>query len=117
MDEKMASSDGSELLSRLPPEVLKSLSAEQRAALWSISRSSAWKRKPINLRVSLNLFGQRMFLTVVGGAERRSAERVQRDRHMHRLGTRGNVLFLISVASISIILAVALGFLIRYLRA
>ena len=116
MEDTTPPSDGSELLSRLPPDVLKSLSAEQRAALWSISRSSSWKRKPINLRLSFNLFGQRMFLTVVGGSERRSAERVRRDRHLHRLGTRGNVLFLISVASISIILAVALGFLIRYLR-
>jgi len=98
MDQALSMGEATDLLARLPPEILESLTPEQRAALWKASKSGTWKRHAINIRLSLPLFGHRMFLTIVGGADRRAPDRVRRESRFHPLRTAGNALFLISVA-------------------
>jgi len=52
--------------------------------------------------------GGRYFLTVVGGRERRSADRRARERRMFPLRTAGNILFLLGLGG-AFYLAAALG--------
>ena len=85
------------LLERLPPEVLADLTEEERIALWQAANPSTWRRHPINIRLTIPGLGRRYFLTVVGGVERRSTERVRRERRLHRLTSAGNLLFLLGV--------------------
>ncbi|HLN23806.1 MAG TPA: hypothetical protein VK558_07455 [Patescibacteria group bacterium] len=98
MDQALGMGEVTDLLARLPPEVLDSLTADQRAALWQASKSGTWKRHAINIRLSLPLFGRRMFLTIVGGSDRRAPDRVRRESRFHPFRTTGNALFLIAVA-------------------
>ncbi len=88
---------GADLLSRLPKDVMDSFTPEQRAALWNAAHQPSWRRYPVNIRLSLPWFGQRGFLTVVAGADRRNAERVMRERLMHPLRTAGNIMFLAGI--------------------
>lgn len=95
-----AKGDGSvleQLLERLPPQILESFTPEQRAALWVAANPTSWRRHPIHIRLSFPFFGEFFFLTVVGGQERRSEERVSRETRMFPLRTSGNLLFLLGV--------------------
>jgi hypothetical protein len=85
------------LLDRLPPHVVESFSAEQRAALWQAAKPVSWRRHPINIRITLPGLRSRYFVTVVGGVEKRSSERIRRERRVFPLRTAGNLLFLLGV--------------------
>lgn len=102
---------GAELLSRLPQEVLDSLTPDQRAALWSAAHQPSWRRYPVNIRLGLPWFGRRVFVTVVAGADRRNAERLMRERALHPLKTAGNVLFLIGLVVLLHVIAFGVIFL------
>jgi hypothetical protein len=102
---------GADLLSRLPKDVLDSLTAEQRAALWSAAHQPSWRRYPVNIRLSMPWFGERWFLTVVAGADRRNAERLMRERLLHPLRTAGNIAFLIGLVVLLHALAFGVVFL------
>ncbi len=104
----VANADGLEtLLEKLPPEIVESFTPEQRAALWQASKPMSWRRHPINLRMSMPIFGRRYFLTVVGGEERRNPDRLVRERHLYPLRTAGNLLFLLGVGGAFYLAAVA----------
>lgn len=85
------------LLANLPDSVIESFTAEQRAALWNAAKPISWRKHPINIRITFPFVGGRYFVTIVGGFERRSVDRISRDRHMHPLRTAGNVLFMLGV--------------------
>ena len=85
------------LLDRVPPEVAETFTPAQRAALWNAVKPASWRRHPINIRLSFPILGQRYFVTVVGGIERRSGERLYRERRMFPLRTAGNILFLLGI--------------------
>jgi hypothetical protein len=112
--DRMASDrmDGDMLLSRLPGEVWESFTAEQRAALWDASHTPTWRRYPINMRLAFPLLGNRYFLTVVGGIDRRNAERVRRERRMHPFATFGNFVFITAAAAVFYVGALFLLFLV-----
>lgn len=95
----MANTDGGleMLLDRLPPDVVASFTDQQRAALWNAVKPASWRRHPINIRLSFPLVSGRYFITVVGGQEKRSGERLTRERRMFPLRNAGNVLFLLGV--------------------
>jgi hypothetical protein len=59
------------ILDRLPPDVLGSLTVEQRAAI--AVASGDWKNgfHRVNIRLSLPLLPKRWYITVLGGPERR----------------------------------------------
>jgi len=61
---------------------------------------------PVDLRFTLPVPGQPVFLSVVAGRERRSPERLQDERRRHPLHTAGNILFMLT--SLTGIYAVAL---------
>lgn len=96
------------LLDRIPPEVADTFTEAQRAALWTAIKPATWRRHPINIRLSFPFVGHRYFVTVVGGVEKRSAERRHRERRAFPLRTAGNVLFLLGVGG-AFYLAAVLG--------
>ena len=85
------------LLANLPEAVIDSFTPEQKAALWNAAKPISWRKHPINIRMTFPFFGGRYFVTIVGGFERRSIDRIDRDRSMHPLRTAGNVLFMLGV--------------------
>lgn len=85
------------LLANLPEDVIASFTPDQRAALWNAAKPISWRKHPINIRITFPFFGHRHFVTIVGGHERRSMDRIDRDRAMHPLRTAGNVLFMLGV--------------------
>lgn len=86
------------LLANLPDAVIESFTAEQRAALWNAAKPVSWRKHPINIRITFPFFGgNRHFVTIVGGFERRAMDRIDRDRAMHPLRTAGNILFMLGV--------------------
>jgi hypothetical protein len=87
------------LLERVPPEVAETFTPAQRAALYNAIKPVSWRRHPINIRLSFPVFGQRYFVTVVGGVERRSDVRLHRERRIFPLRTTGNILFLLGIGS------------------
>jgi hypothetical protein len=88
------------LFDRLPPEILGSLSARQRSAIASAARAEGWQAHPVNIRVSLPLLPRRWYITIVGGPERRGAERRRAERARNPLRTAGNVTFVFLSAAI-----------------
>lgn len=87
------------LMDRLPAEVVASFTPEQRAALWNAVKPNSWRRHPIHIRLSFPFIGGNVFITVVGGLEKRSGERRTRERRMYPLRTMGNILFLLGLGS------------------
>lgn len=85
------------LLANLPDNVIESFTPDQRAALWNAAKPISWRKHPINIRITFPFVGGRYFVTIVGGHERRSMDRIDRDRKMHPLRTAGNVLFMLGV--------------------
>lgn len=105
----MANDGGLEVLfDRIPADVADSFTPQQRAALWSAVKPVSWRRHPINIRLSFPVPGGRYFVTVVGGPERRSSERRDRERRMFPLRTTGNILFLLGLGG-AFYLAAVLG--------
>lgn len=96
------------LLDRVPAEVAESFTPPQRAALWNAVKPASWRRHPINIRLSFPVLGNRYFITVVGGVEKRSAERRNRERRMFPLRSAGNILFLLGIGG-AFYLAAVLG--------
>jgi len=94
------------LLANLPDEVVKSFTPAQRAALWNAAKPVSWRHHPINIRLSFPFFGRRHFITIVGGNERRSLERVSRERSRHPIRTAGNLLFMLGVGGTFYLFAV-----------
>lgn len=86
-----------DLLSRLPHELVESLSPHQRAALWRALRQPSWRRHPVNIRLAVPWFGRRYFVTLVAGADRRGGDRHLRERVLHPLRTLGNVGFVLTL--------------------
>ncbi len=88
------------ILDRLPPDVLGSLSAEQRAAI--AVASGDWKNgfHRVNIRFTLPLLPKRWYVTVLGGPERRTVERRRIERARNPLRTAGNMAFIFVTALI-----------------
>lgn len=104
-DWKPETNVSNDLLDQLPPEILETFTPEQRAALWGATKPSSWRHHPIDIRVSLPLFRVRLFMAVVGGAERRSSSRRRRDARLRPFLTVSNVIFL----AIMFVIAVGIG--------
>ena len=95
-----------ELLEKVPQAVIDSFTPEQRFALWNAVKPVAWRKHPINIRLTAPFIGGRFFVTVVGGLERRGTERIVRDRAAHPLATTSNVLFMLAVGGAFYLVAV-----------
>ncbi len=92
------------LLEALQPEIRESLSEAQRTGLQEAFASATWRRKAVDIRVSLPFLTSRYFLTVIGGREKRGFGRRRAERIFHPLGTVGNVLFLGAICAVVIVM-------------
>ncbi len=64
-------------------------------------RAERWgNHHPVNIRLSIPFFTRRYYLTVIGGTEERSTERLAEDREKHPLATTANMIFLFTVGFI-----------------
>lgn len=88
------------LFDRLPEWVLDSLSNEQRDAIHQAAEDPAWKRSPVDIRVTIPFLGKKFFITVVSGAEKRSPERRDQERHHYPVRTAANIFFFIGLATL-----------------
>lgn len=95
------------LFDRIPAEVAGTFTDQQRAALYSAVKPTTWKRHPINIRLSFPFVGGRYFITVVGGPEKRSHERLSREYRMFPFRTVGNIMFLMGVGGAFYLAALA----------
>lgn len=103
-------SGAARLLDRLPVEIAQGLTPEQKAAIAAVLTGRSGRSLPVNLRLSVPIFGWRLFFTVLAGHDQRSAERRANERARHPVHTAGNFLFV--VAGAMVFYAVALvGFL------
>ncbi|WP_404382508.1 hypothetical protein [Caenispirillum salinarum] len=87
-------------LARLPPDFVRTLSAEQRALLREALPGRTWRRHPVDLRFSVPWFGRGLFVTLIAGTEKRSTERRVADRTRYPLHRIGNLLFLAGIAAL-----------------
>ncbi len=85
--------------SRLPPDVAASLSEEQKRAI-AETLGTGWSDPPINIRFTLPFPGQRFYMTVLAGEEKRSRARRKTDRARYPLRTLGNVFFFLGLATV-----------------
>jgi len=95
MDAFAYSAHADSLFARLPAWVTDTLTTEQKAAIREAVCDPALRHPPVNIRLSLPVFGRRYFLTVIGGTERRSAERRARESSRHPVRTVSNFLFFV----------------------
>ena len=83
------------LLKRMDKDSAKSFSEVQLRELERVLSSQTTKRPPIDIRITVPFFWQRVFVTFLAGPERRSAERLRRDRAKHAIFTFANVCFFV----------------------
>ncbi len=96
------------LFERLPEWVMETLSSEQKEAIHEIVDDSVGKRPPVNIRFTVPFFKSEFYITVVGGEEKRNAERRAQERHKYPLRTIANVFFFIGLGTLFYMLAVLL---------
>ncbi len=94
------------LFDRLPAWVVDTLTSEQKEAIHKVIEDPAWKRPPVNIRFSVPIIHKRFYVTVVSGEEKRSLDRLRRDRHSYPLRTAANVFFFIGIATVFYAVAV-----------
>jgi hypothetical protein len=64
-------------------------------------RAERWgNHHPVNIRLSVPFFTRRYYLTIIGGEEQRSTERLAEEREKHPLTTTANMIFLFTVGFI-----------------
>ena len=102
---------GNWLFKRLPPWVMDTLTNDQKAAIHDAVTDPSWQRHVVNIRVSLPFFKQRFYITVVGGEEKRDADRRSKERNTYPLRTIANIFFVIGAATVFYAVAlIALAF-------
>ena len=85
------------LLANVPQEVAASFMESQLSAIESALENRSRRRPPLNIRLSVPFFWGRLFLVFLGGSEKRSPERLKRERVKHALWTFTNVCTLVFV--------------------
>ena len=90
---------GSWLYSRLPSWFLDTLSNKHKEALHQALTDPDWGRHQVNIRISAPVLRRRYYITVVGGEEKRTAERRAHDHHRYPLRTVANIFFFVGLAA------------------
>ena len=94
------------LFERLPEWVLDTLSNEQKEAIHQAAEEPAWVRSPVDIRFTIPFFGKKFFITVVSGAEKRSPQRRDQERHHYPIRTAANIFFFIGLGTLFYVAAV-----------
>ncbi len=96
---KDLSSFSSRMLANMPADVANSFTQSQLALVQEAYEADDSRRHPVDIRFSLPLFGERYYLVLLAGRERRSPGRRARDKAKRLLWTFGNttvfILFLL----------------------
>ena len=85
------------LLANVPQDVAASFTASQLEAIEGAIENRSRRRLPLDIRVSIPFFRRRFFLVFLGGPEKRSLERLKRERVKHALWTLTNICTLVFV--------------------
>jgi len=101
-----ARTPASGLFERLPEWVLDTLSNEQKDAIHQAADDPEWRRSPVDIRFTVPFFGRKYFFTAVSGAEQRSDERREEERHHYPLRTFANIFFFVGLATLFYVAAV-----------
>lgn len=94
------------LFARLPKWVVDSLTSKQKEAIDSVAAARAWTRSPVNIRFSVPSWRRRYYVTIVSGEEKRSHDRLAKERAIYPLRTAANAFFFVGL--VVVIYAVAL---------
>lgn len=90
------------LIHCLPADIRDSLSERQLKAFYDAAARIQWGEHPVNLRLSIPLIFRRFYMVLIAGPERRSRERLARERQRHPIWRPGNVAFLAGVSLVSL---------------
>lgn len=103
------------LISRMSPEIITSFSDAQLSALRAALASRSWRRHPVDLRLSIPfIFTKGIYIVFLMGLERRSRERLAKERSLNPIWTPTNVVVILTLVGISIG-AIFGAFQLRYL--
>ncbi len=96
---------GAWILTRLPADLRARLDATDAAALCvaaagGATGGAAWRRHPVDIRLSLPWVGRRFYVTVVSGPERRPKTRRVAEGAQRPLIAIGNILFAIGLTTV-----------------
>lgn len=95
------------IVEQMPRDVQAGFAPDQMRALWDSTRRLRWGEHALDLRYSVPFFGRRYYLVLIGGVDRRSAERNAAERASRPPFLRaGNLL---AIALLSSILALFVG--------
>ena len=94
------------LFDRLPDWVVDTLTPEQKDAIHKVIEDPSWKRPPVNIRFTVPFIRSHFYVTIVGGEEKRSAERQAKESHTYPLRTVANVFFFVGLATVFYVAAV-----------
>ena len=104
------------LISRMPPEVITSFSDVQLSALRAALASRSWRRHPVDLRFSIPfIFTKGIYIVFLMGTERRSRERLAKERSLNPIWTPINIAVILALMGIGIG-AIFGAFQLRYLN-
>lgn len=95
------------LFARLTDAERESFSPEQMTALVDAAEQCAWRKHPIDIRLSLPLLLRRFYLVVVAGPERRNPDRRVVEQMRFPVNTPNNFLFVLAVATLGTIIGAA----------
>lgn len=101
----MAKGAEQRIINRLPDRVLEQLDDEQRGAIVEALAPEPGKQ-PVDIRLNIPVGGERFYLAVLSGRERRGRERRLAERKAHPLPTVGNLLFILGAVAVIYVLAV-----------
>lgn len=96
------------LWNRIPEDARESFTEAQRAILADAARQCLFNTHPVDIRFSLPLLFKRFYFVVLGGAERRSAERRTMERQRLPLLKLANLFFLVGLAAIGTLVGAAI---------
>lgn len=107
MDNELNTSDS--LLTKVPFDTDAQAPEAPAPARREMPGGKPWSaRHDVNLRLSVPVFGNRYYLTLVAGREKRSQQRLAFERRKHPLKTTGNILFMLAVGTLLGVGAIAL---------
>ncbi len=97
-----------QLMRAVEPEIRESLSPQQERAIREAAQRSSWDSHSLDLRLSCPTPFGRYYITLIGGCDRRSGARRDKDRSFRPLVTIGNIAFFASVTVIAGLTAVGI---------
>jgi hypothetical protein len=90
------------LLKPMDGEVAKSFSEAQLRELERVLATSASRRLPVDVRITVPFLWRRYFVTFLAGPEQRSEERLKAERAKHAICTFANACFFVFLLTLSV---------------